>query len=358
MPETTLGELAVLLDAVLENGDPKRTVSGINSLLEAGPTEVAFLANALYRPQLAATAAGAVIVHANADAGESTAALLRTDNPNFAFAKAGEFLSPPEPIPPPGIHPTAVVSPSARLGDGVSIGPWVFVGDDAVIGDRTVLFPNVHVGRASALGADCVLHPGAVVDRGVVIGDRCVLYPGAVVGADGFGYAWTGKGYYKIRHSGTVELGDEVEIGCNACVHRGRFGVTRIGRGTKIDALVIVAHNVKMGENCVIAGQAGIAGSAEIGDDVKMGGQTGVGGHLRVGSNLAFGGQTGVTKSIPDGEAGAGEYDRLWIGYPAMPYREQVRRIRDVKTIGVLRKRLRDLEERLKRLEERGGDGG
>lgn len=358
MPETTLGELAALLDAVLENGDPDRRISGINSLLKAGPAEVTFLANSLYRPQLATTGAAAVIVHKNEDVGESGATLLRVDHPNYAFAKAEEILTPPEPLPPPGVHPAALVSPTARIGEGVSVGPWTVVGDGATVGARSVLHPNVHVGRDSVVGEDCVLHPGAFVDREVTIGARCVLYPGATVGSDGFGYAWTGGGYYKIRHSGTVELEDEVEIGCNSCVHRGRFGVTRIGRGTKVDALAIIAHNVRIGENCVIAGQVGIAGSAEIGENVKMGGQTGVAGHIRVGGNLTFGGQTGITKSIPDGKAGGSEYDRLWIGYPATPYKEQARHIKDVKTIGALRKKIREMEERLRRLEERGKDGG
>ncbi|MDR0362066.1 MAG: UDP-3-O-(3-hydroxymyristoyl)glucosamine N-acyltransferase [Planctomycetota bacterium] len=358
MPETTLGKLAARLDAVLENGDPGKRIAGVNSLLKAGPDEVAFLANSVYRPQLAETGAGAVIVHKTEDVGGVTAALLRVDRPNYAFALAEELLTPAPNMPGPGVHPTAVVSPGATLGSGVSVGPWTVVEDGAAIGDGTILYPNVYVGEGTGVGANCVFHPGVFVDRKVTVGSRCVFYAGVTVGSDGFGYAWTGSGYHKIRHSGTVEIGDDVELGCNACVHRGRFGATRIGKGTKIDALVVVAHNVRIGEHSVLAAQSGIAGSAEIGDNVKMGGQTGVAGHIRVGSNLVFGGQAGITKSIPDAGAGRSEYERLWIGYPAAPYREQARNIKDVRLIGALRRKVRDLEERMRRLEEKEEHGG
>lgn len=351
MPEITLAELAGKLGATLAKGDGDRKVSRLAGLDEAGPGDLSFLANPSYMKLLASTRAEAVIVGRSVS--DAPPALLQVDNPDLAFAQASLLLSPPPPPPPPGRHPAAVISAKACLGRGVSVGAGAVVEDGARIGDRTVLYPQTYVGAGASLGADCLLYPGVVVYHGVVIGDRCVFHAGAVIGSDGFGYAWTGKGYFKIPQVGTVVVEDDVEIGANSCVDRARFGETRIGRGTKLDNLVQIAHNVKLGPACAFAAQVGIAGSASIGAGVQMGGQSAAVGHIKLGDGLTIVGQSGVSKSIPGREAGTDPERLVWIDSPAKPMREHLREAQNIKALGKLRLTVRELEERLKRLEEK-----
>ncbi|MCC8191304.1 MAG: UDP-3-O-(3-hydroxymyristoyl)glucosamine N-acyltransferase, partial [Planctomycetes bacterium] len=228
------------------------------------------------------------------------------------------------------------------------------VDSGAVVGDRTVLFPQTYIGAGSRVGDDCVLHPGVVVYHGVVIGSRCIIHAGTVVGSDGFGYAWTGSGYHKIPQVGTVVIEDEVELGANVCVDRARFGETRIGRGTKLDNLIQIAHNVKIGPMCAFAAQVGIAGSATVGTGVQMGGQAAVVGHVTVGDGITIVGKSGISKSIPGREAGVDKDRLVWIDSPAKPMRDQLEEWRNVKGLGRLRQTVKDLEKRLRQLENRG----
>ncbi|MDR3077873.1 MAG: UDP-3-O-(3-hydroxymyristoyl)glucosamine N-acyltransferase [Planctomycetota bacterium] len=351
MPEITLAELAEKLGATLAKGESGRKVGRLAGLEEAGPGDLSFLSNPAYGKLLASTKAEAVIVGRNVP--DAPSALIQAENPDLAFAQASILIVPPPPPPSSGQHPSAVVSPKASLGKDVAIGAGAVIEDGAAIGDRTILYPQTYVGAGASLGTDCRLYPGVVVYHGVKIGNRCIFHAGAVIGSDGFGYAWTGKGYFKIPQVGTVIIEDEVEIGANSCVDRARFGETRIGRGSKLDNLVQIAHNVKLGPVCAFAAQVGIAGSASIGAGVQMGGKAAIAGHIKLGDGLTIIGQAGVSKSIPGREAGADPERLIWIDSPAKPMREYLREAQNIKALGKLRQTVREMEERLKHLEEK-----
>ncbi len=353
MPEITLASLAEHLGATLSGGSPDQKISRLAGLSDAGPGDLTFLANPAYKPLLAKSKAGAAIV--GRDVAGAPMALLAVDNPDLAFAKAAVLVSPPPAPPAPGIHPSAVVDPAARIGKDVSIGALAVVEAGAAIGDGTVLYPQTYVGAESTLGANCLLYPGVKIYHRVTVGSRCILHAGAVVGSDGFGYAWTGRGYFKIPQVGVVIIEDDVEIGANTCIDRARFGETRIGTGTKLDNLIQIAHNVKLGPMCAFAAQVGIAGSATIGTGVQMGGQSASVGHITIGDGLTILGQSAVSKSIPGREAGVDKDRLIWVDSPAKPMKEQLKEWQNLKALGRLRKTVKDLEERLAKLE--GGKG-
>jgi len=333
MPPLSLSALAQAIGARLE-GDPDRVVSRPDTLEAADGEAVSFLANPRYAPLLPATRAAAVVVASGFDgAAPGGCALLRASNPDLAFARATRLLVPPPPVPEAGVHPLACVSPGARLGPGVSVGAFAVVEDGAELGPGVAVWPRAYVGHGARLGAGCVLHPGAVLYHGVRLGDRVTVHAGAVIGADGFGYVWNGREHEKSPQVGTVEIGDDVEIGANATVDRARFGATRIGQGTKIDNLVQVAHNARVGRHCGIAAQAGMAGSAELGDGVMVAGQAGVGGHLRVGDRAVLMGQCGVTKDVRPGA--------VMYGYPARDHRTFLEEQHGLRALGLQRKRNR-----------------
>ncbi|MHB8766240.1 MAG: UDP-3-O-(3-hydroxymyristoyl)glucosamine N-acyltransferase, partial [Deferrisomatales bacterium] len=290
-----LAELAERLGAELR-GDPEVEVSSVATLAEAGPEQVSFLANAKYRPQLRTSRAGAVIV-GPADADPGRACLVST-NPYLAFARAVTLLH-PEAHPRRGVAPGAHVHPGAQLGEGVSALAGSAVDEGAEVGANTVLYPGVYVGCGARIGRDCVLHANAVVREGCVLGDRVILQPGAVVGSDGFGYARDGARQVKIPQVGIVVLEDDVEVGAGSTIDRAALGETRIGRGTKIDNLVQVGHNVRVGEDCLLVAQVGVSGSTRIGDRVVLAGQVGVVGHITVGDGSVVGAQSGVGSDLP-----------------------------------------------------------
>lgn len=348
--EITLGQLAEQLGAVLEGGSPSDTVSRLAGLSEAEPGDLTFFANKSYRDQLVTSKATAAVVAP--DTGPAPMALLKVDNPDLAFAKASLLISPPPAKPMPGIHPTAVIDPSASIGAGVFIGACAVVEEGAVIGDGCTLHPQTYVGPGSVLGKDCLLYPGVKIYHQVTIGARCIFHAGAVIGSDGFGYAWTGRGYFKIPQVGTVVIEDDVELGANTCVDRARFGETRIGMGTKLDNMVQIAHNVKLGPFCAFAAQVGIAGSATFGSGVQMGGHAASVGHIKIGDGVTILGMSAVSKSIPGRESGVDKDRLMWVDVPAKPMKEQLEEWRNIKHLGRLRKTVKELEERLRNLEK------
>lgn len=342
--ELTLAELAKRLGAELR-GDGTVRVHGVAGIREAGPGQVTFLANPRYEEFLAATRASAVIVPPGT--GEIAAVALVTPEPYLAFVDALQIFDPGvEETVPPGVHPAALVDPSAVIDPTAGIGPFAVVEAGARIGPRSVLMAGTYVGPAARLGADCVLYPHVTVRKETEIGDRVVIHAGAVIGDDGFGFAPEGDGYRKIPQVGRVVIGDDCEIGANATIDRATTGVTRIGRGCRIDNLVMIAHGVEVGENTIICAQAGISGSARLGRHVVLGGQAGVGGHLTIGDGARVGGQGGVTKSIPPGES--------WSGYPAQPHIRASRAYAGLRELPETLKRLRQLERRLRALEQGG----
>jgi len=336
--EFRLADLADRIGARLV-GDGERVVAGIAPIEEAGPGQVTFLANPKYARFAKDSKAAAII--AKEVVPEAQTAFLLSDNPYFAFACAMEAFHPPA-RPAPGISDKAAVDPSARLGRDVAVAPFVVIQEGADVGDRTALFPGVYVGKGVTIGPDCLVYPHVVLYHDVTVGSRAILHAGCVIGSDGFGFAPTAEGFRKVPQVGTVEIGDDVEIGANTTIDRAALGVTRISRGTKLDNLVQVGHNVVIGSDTAIAAQVGIGGSARIGSRVMIGGQAGLAGHLEVEDGILLGAKSGVPDSLRVSEA------RVWSGIPAMPHPVWLR-------MATLLPKLPELFRRVKRLEEGGG---
>jgi UDP-3-O-[3-hydroxymyristoyl] glucosamine N-acyltransferase len=295
--DVTLDDLARLVGGKV-SGDGKTVIRAVNGIKEAGPGDITFLANSKYAPLLSSTKASAVIL---AEGSSAPIPHLCVKNPDLCFAKVAEHLSGGAYRPPPGIHPTAVVSRSAVIGKNVSIGAGTVVEDGASIGDNGVLYAQVFVGRDTVIGPDALIYPQVVVREKCLLGARVILHSGTVLGSDGFGYA-TEKGvHHKIPQVGIVVIEDDVELGANVTVDRARFGRTVIGKGTKIDNLVQIGHNVILGQGCLLVSQAGIAGSTRLGNYVVMAGQSGLIGHLEIGDGAIITAQTGLTKDVPPG---------------------------------------------------------
>jgi UDP-3-O-[3-hydroxymyristoyl] glucosamine N-acyltransferase len=271
--------------------------------------------------------------------------VIRVRNPDQAFAALAEWLAPKATPCPPGVHPTAVVAADVELGQGVSIGPYAVLEPGVRVGERSVIMAGCFLGQGSRLGCDCKLYPHVTTREFTTSGNRVIIHNGAVIGSDGFGYTSVDGAWRKIPQVGVVELGDDVEIGANATIDRARFGRTVIGNGVKIDNLVQVAHNVRIGDHTAIAAQVGIAGSSTLGRHVQIGGQAGVAGHLAVGDGCVIAGKAGVTKDVP-----ARTY---MMGFPAMPADKARASHAHVMRLPQLKQKLAELERRLAALEAR-----
>ncbi|MGB8951827.1 MAG: UDP-3-O-(3-hydroxymyristoyl)glucosamine N-acyltransferase [Candidatus Aminicenantales bacterium] len=289
-------ELARLLECPYD-GDGETRITGVAGLENAQQGDLVFLTHARFRSLLENTKASAAIIPSEDKF--KRIPVLKSANPYLSFIKAVEFFYTPY-RPEPGIHPTAVISPSAKIGNAVSIGAFCSVGDDVEIGARTVLFPLVTLYPRVKIGEDTVLHSLVSIREDTRIENRVLIHNGAVVGSDGFGFQRGPDGrLIKIPQKGTVIIEDDVEVGANTAIDRAALGETIIRRGTKIDNLVQVAHNVNIGENCILAGQTGIAGSTKIGKSVIMGGQVGLTDHITIGDSVIIAAKSGVSKSVP-----------------------------------------------------------
>ncbi|NJD39023.1 MAG: UDP-3-O-(3-hydroxymyristoyl)glucosamine N-acyltransferase [Geobacter sp.] len=337
----TLQELADFLGGVVR-GDAHVTVNGLAPLEAAGPDKVTFLANPKYAAKVAETKAGAVLM---ASGGESFGRnVIEVANPYLGFAKLLTLFY-TRPHPPLGVLPEAVIGTNVTLGDGISIYPGAVIGNNVSIGDRVVIYPGAVIYDGVVIGDDSIIHANAVVRERCRLGKRCKLQPGAVVGSDGFGYAPDGSSYYPIPQIGIVVLEDDVEIGANATVDRAALETTLIKRGTKLDNLVMVAHNCQIGEDCMIVSQVGIAGSSKIGNHVTLAGQVGVVGHVTIGDNVIVGAQAGVPGSL----AGNAYYS----GSPAMPHKDWLKSMGVLPKLPEMRKKLSELEKKIAELEAR-----
>lgn len=338
----TVSELAEICGATLE-GDGARRVVGPAALAAAGPDHVSFLGHPRYTAELQRTRAGAVLVSREVACDRADLSLLRCDNPSRAFTRVIEAFLPESDRPTPGVDPSAVVAADVRFGADVSVGPRCVIEAGAALGAGVVLRPGVIVGARAEIGSGTVIHPGVVLYPGVRIGKRCVIHAGAVIGSDGFGFDPGPEGWEKVPQCGSVVVEDEVEIGANTTVDRGRFEATRIGRGTKIDNLVQVAHNVRIGEHSLLIAQVGIAGSSRLGKGVVLAGQVGVAGHVEIADGARVGAQSGVAKDLAGGQD--------YFGSPARPQKEAMRIQAALTRLPEALRRIRELEQRLLQME-------
>lgn len=336
----TLKELAELVGGTVV-GDDTVAIQRVAGIDDAREGEITFLANPKYLPLLKTTKASAVMVKPGVEA--PGVSLLVCPNPYLAFAKVLTALHVTKPEC-RGIMAGAHVDPEARIADGVTIFPGCVVGRQVSIGSGTVLYPGVVLYDEVTIGEDCLIHAGSVVREGCRIGNRVILQPGAIVGSDGFGFAPDGSGYYKIPQVGIVVIEDDVEIGAGSCLDRAALGETRIGRGSKLDNLVQIGHNVKVGEDSIIVAQVGIAGSTQIGRHCTLGGQVGVAGHLKIGDNTMIGAQSGIAGNLPGGE--------VFSGSPAIPHRDWLKASMSFAKLPEMRKQIGRLKRQLEELQE------
>ncbi|MBP2649985.1 MAG: UDP-3-O-(3-hydroxymyristoyl) glucosamine N-acyltransferase [Firmicutes bacterium] len=337
----TLKEVAKLIDGTLL-GDANPEISGITNIDDAGATEITF-AVPPHLDKAALCAAAAVIIPETIT--EFTKPAIRVANPRIAFTKLLSVFTPPR-IVKPGIHSTVVVGDNVRMGDNIAIQAYTVVADNVAIGDNTIIYPNVYIGEDVTIGKDTVINPNVTIYPGCKIGSRVIIHSGTVIGADGFGFINVGGTHYKVPQIGNVIIEDDVEIGANAAVDRATTGSTIIGRGTKTDNFVHLAHNVVIGESCLFAAFNGISGSAKIGNNVTFGGQGGSAGHLSIGDNCIFAGRAGVISDVPA--------NSFYAGFPAGPHRAWLKTEAATRKVPDLIKKVQALEKRLAELEKQG----
>ncbi|MFC1674819.1 UDP-3-O-(3-hydroxymyristoyl)glucosamine N-acyltransferase [Candidatus Omnitrophota bacterium] len=343
-PGKTLKEIAQFIGGELI-GDPSVQITGISGIKEAGEGDITFLANEKYLPLLEKTHASAVITSRELD--KASRPIIRTDNPSLAFARIVSFVMPEDVVMSKGVHPSAVIGIDVSIGKGAAVGAHAVIEDGVRIGDKTVIYAGCFLGHHTIVGNNTLIYPNVSIRERITIGDRVIIHSGTVIGSDGFGFVKVDGKYHKIPQTGTVDIQDDVEIGSNVSIDRARFEKTVIGRGTKIDNLVQIAHNVTTGENCIIVAQAGISGSTTIGKNVTLAGQVGVVGHIKIGDNAVVMAQAGVSKSIPA--------DTMVWGYPAKPI-DKARKInaavanlpRLFRSVNELKKKVEELESKKK----------
>jgi len=337
----TVAEIAKILDCPYE-GEGNTLLTGVSSLEQAKSGDLVFLAHPKFRKSLETTKGSAIIL--DPEVNFNRIPVIRSENPYLAFIKAVSVFYTPY-CPEPGIHPQACVSSSAKIGSQVSIGAYAVIGDHVEIGNNTVIFPLAVVYPKVKVGHDCIIHSHVSIREGTFIGNKVIIHNNATLGSDGFGYlAQKDRTREKIPQKGIVVIEDEVEIGANTAIDRAALGKTIIRKGTKIDNLVQIAHNVEIGSNTILAAQTGIAGSTKIGNNVIAGGQVGISDHLDIGDNVILAAKSGVTKSIPANTTVSGsphleitEWRKAWASIPRLY--DLIKEIRQIK------KRLDKLEK-------------
>ncbi len=333
MPFTTAEIAKHLQGEVL--GDDHALLTGFAAAEQARPGDLTFAENEAFFARAEESAASAIL--ADSRFSSTKKILIRVPNARIAFAKALALFF-PEPVHPAGIHPLAVVAASAQVDPTAHIGPHCTVGERVKIGARCVLQAGNFVGDDAALGDDTHLFPNVTLYPRTEIGRRVRVHAGTTIGSDGYGYVLDGAVHRKVPQVGNVIIGDDVEIGANVAIDRGALGPTVIGRGTKIDNLVQIAHNVEIGEHCLVIAQVGIAGSSKLGNYVVLAGQVGIGGHLKIGHQVTVGAQSGVMTDIPD--------KATWLGAPAQPDRQFKRQVLAIQRLPDLLKRIAEFERR------------
>jgi UDP-3-O-[3-hydroxymyristoyl] glucosamine N-acyltransferase len=343
-PARPLAELAAHVGGTLR-GDGSLLIHGVEGLAEAGPGDLSFYGSHRYKQALATTKAAAVLVPVGEETQRADLALVQVPNPHLAYARISALFHPRTRFS-PGVSKNANVHPSARIHPEACVMAFATVEADAEVGARAVLYPGVYVGSAARIGADSVLHPNVTVEERCLVGERVLIHASAVVGADGFGFAFDGeaKAHVKVPQAGIVRIEDDVEVGAASCLDRATTGETVIGRGTKIDNLVQVAHNVRVGPLSLLCAQVGISGSSEVGQGVVLAGQVGLVGHIKVGDGARIAAQSGVVHDVPAGaELG---------GSPAMEHHAWLRQSAALTRLADLLREVRALKARLEALEK------
>ncbi|MBI4848494.1 MAG: UDP-3-O-(3-hydroxymyristoyl)glucosamine N-acyltransferase [Nitrospirae bacterium] len=330
-----LKELADIIGGKI-SGNPDVEITGASGINEAGQGDITFLADKKYLNDLFSSKASAVIVKEEIKG--LAASMVIAGNPYFTFAKALEALY-KKPFKTSGISDKAVICADVSLGEDVLVYPNVYISSNVVIGARVTISPGVFIGEGSSIGDGSFIYPNVTIRENVRIGKKVIVHSGSVIGSDGFGYVFENGVHYKIPQVGGVIIEDEVELGANVTIDRATTGNTVIGRGTKIDNLVQIGHNVKLGKNCIVISQVGISGSVEIGDGVILAGQVGVRDHITIGSGAMIGAQSGIAENIPDGQ--------VYSGSPAIPHRTWLRAQSIYAKLPEYIKRLQELERKI-----------
>ena len=334
-----LKDFAEIVKGVIQ-GDPDIEIAGVSGLMDAHEGDITFVSSAKYLKQASGSKASCIIVKELIP--DIKTSQLITSNPYFAFAKAIECFYPGLSFQ-PGISEKAIISGRVQFGKGVSVYPFAYLSDDISIGEGTVILPGVFIGEKTEIGKHCIIHPNVVIRDGVTIGNRVIVHSGTVIGSDGYGYTFEKGEHYKIPQVGGVIIEDDVEIGSNVSIDRATIGNTIVGRGSKIDNLVQIAHNVKIGEKSLIVAQAGIAGSTEIGAFVVLGGQVGVADHTTIASGTMVGAQAGINGQVSKG---------IYSGSPAIPHASWLRAQALFAKLPEIYKKIRELENKINNLEK------
>jgi len=335
----TIKEIAEFIDGELE-GDGSIEIKGVSSADDAKKGEIIFIESPKFKERINKTEASCVIT--SFDVENANKPIIKCKNPSLALTKIIDKMFPYKINHPLGIAASALIGKDAKIGKDVSIGANSVVGDNVTIGDGSIIYPLVYIGSGTKIGKDSLIYSGVTIREKVIIGNNVTIHSSTVIGADGFGFTKDGERLVKIPQMGIVEIQDDVEIGACVTIDRARFGKTIIGRGTKIDNLVQIAHNVRIGENCIIVAQVGISGSVNIGNNVILGGQAGITDHVDVGDNVIVAAKGGITKSVPP--------STVMSGIPARPHNVSKKLVAHIDNLPKIVERLDELEKRIEEL--------
>jgi UDP-3-O-[3-hydroxymyristoyl] glucosamine N-acyltransferase len=346
VPTIPLGQIAAILKCPIPPGKAEIPITGVASLENAGPTQLSFFTAEHYHKQFKATGAGAVLVDKSLrPQAQGKPVVLIVDSAETAMSEVLRLFAPAISRPAVGVDAAARVDSTAQIGDGCAVGALSIVGARSRIGNRSVVHPFVFIGEDVNIGDDCEIFPNVTIRERITIGNRVVIHANSVLGTDGFGYRWDGSKHAKVPQIGTVIIEDDVELGSCVCVDRAKFGVTRVGRGSKVDNLVQIAHNVIIGPHCMIVGQVGLAGSAKLGTGVVMGGQSAVRDHIHMGDGSTAAARAGITEHVPAGATVS--------GIPALPHRQSLREQAAMRRLPDLIVQVRKLQEEIEALKKK-----